>query len=440
MVLHEVEVARAPLCARLAVPPSKSLQQRAIALALTADGRSRIVAAGDPAGDVVALAAAASLLSGADVPSAGDLDGRFGPAGLGASRESLVLDLRRNATGLRLATVLAALRPAGARTLLTGDARLLARPHGPLLRALERLGAVAHRKPSGSIRVVARPRSPRSLSPRPLSLPAGASSQYATALLLGAPRLGGLRLRPSGAAVSRGYLALTLDTLAAFGVTATVEGDVVAVPAGPPRATRFVVEPDASSAAALWAAAAVVGGAVEVQGLAASTRQPDAALLDVLGRMGAVVERTPAGEARVRAHGERLRAPGDVDLRDAPDLAPLVAALAAGADGATRVVGAPHLRHKESDRIAACVAAVRAVGGEAEECADGFRVEGRPLSGGVVRVRGDHRIALAFGALGLRVPSVVLDGAEAVEKSWPGFVGVLTALARGTTPAPSTAP
>lgn len=440
MVLHEVESARAPLDARLRVPASKSLQQRAIALALLADGRSRIVtevaegvAEGAPAGDAVVLAAAASRLADRPVLPSGDLDGAFGESGLGASRRSIVLDLGRNATGLRLSTALAALRPEGARTLLRGDRRLLARPHVPLLRALKRLGAVAHRRHSGAIRVVARARSPHSLH-RPLALPATASSQFATALLLVAPRWGGLHLLLDRDPVSTGYVTLTLDVLAAFGVPARAEGGAIVVPAAAPRATRFVVEPDASSAAVVWAAAALRGGVAEVVGLPAGTRQPDAALLPILERMGAAVTGAPAGEARVRAGGDRLRGAGDVDLRASPDLAPLVAALAAGADGVTRVVHAPHLRHKESDRIAACVAAVRALGGTAEEAADGFLVEGRPLRGGVVEVRGDHRIALAFGALGLAVSGVVLDGAEAVEKSWPGFLNVLAALARGTQP------
>jgi 3-phosphoshikimate 1-carboxyvinyltransferase len=432
VALHPVEPARAPLAVRLSVPPAKSLQQRALALALLADGRSTIVAGGAPAGDSVALAAALSSIAGRDVPPAGDVDGAWTAAGLGPSRRSLVLDLRRNATGLRLSLVLAALRPPGARTLLRGDPRLLERPHGPLLRALTRLGAVAHRRRSGAIRVVARP-----LALEPISLDASASSQFATALLLGAPRMGGIDLRLVGRPVSQGYLDLTLAALAAFSVPVVVTpagphaaASRFVVPAAVPRATRFVVEPDASSAAVWWAAAAMAGGAAEVEGLPADTRQPDAALLPVLSRMGATVERTPAGEARVRASGDRLVGAGDVDLRASPDLAPLVAALAAGASGRTRVVHAPHLRLKESARIAACVAAVRAVGGAAEEAADGFVVDGGDLHGGVVDVRGDHRIALAFGALGLRVEGVVLGGAEAVEKSYPGFLEVLAAVAR----------
>src|SRR5262249_19158826 len=153
-------------------------------------------------------------------------------------------------------------------------------------------------------------------------------------------------------------------------------------PAATPRCGRFVVEPDASSAAVWWAAAALSGGCARVPGLLATSSQPDVVALDVLARMGAVVEVDRAGIPSVAGTGRRLLGAGEVALGDAPDLAPLVAALAAGADGETRVVGAPHLREKESDRIATCVAAVRSLGGEAEPTDDGFAVKGRPVHGG----------------------------------------------------------
>jgi 3-phosphoshikimate 1-carboxyvinyltransferase len=276
------------------------------------------------------------------------------------------------------------------------------------------------------VRVVAAP-----LATRPLSIDATRSSQHATAILVAATRLGGVTLTLRGEPVSRAYLALTLESLAAFGVEARVEGPVVVVGGAPPRGARVVVEPDASSAAAWWAAAALTSGDAVVAGLPASTSQPDAALLDVLARMGARVERAPTGEARVVGTGALVGA-GDVDLRATPDLAPLVAALAAGAQGTTRVVHAPHLADKESDRIATCVAAVRAVGGDADPSPGGFVVRGRPLSGGRVLVAGDHRLALAFGVLGLAVEGVTLSGASAVAKSWPGFLEAVDRAARGS--------
>ncbi len=419
-----VPTASGPVRGTFSVPPSKSLHQRALAIAVLAEGSSQIEAEGEPAGDTGVLARALFAMGGRPVSPIGTIEGAFASGALGTSKESIRLGLERNGTGLRISTALATLRPEGARTLVTGDRRLLARPHGPLLAALRRLGGHVRRRHSGSIRIVA-----GGIRGGEVSIRADTSSQFATALMLVAPRVGGLSLRLVNAPVSAPYVALTAGVLRAFGVPTGVKGERIRVEGVAPRATRYRVEPDASSAAVWWAAAALTGGDVVVNGLAATTAQADARLLGILGEMGATVSTTLAGEARVVGPGGRLRAPGDVDLRDSPDLAHLVAALAASAEGTTRVVNAPHLRAKESDRVASAVAAVRAVGGDAEAREDGFVVRGRPLVGGAVPVRRDHRVALAFGVLGLAVPGVSLLGAEAATKSYPGFLSELARAA-----------
>ena len=429
MVDWVVPTASAPIRGTFLVPPSKSIHQRALALAVLSEGVSRIETDGDPGEDVVGLARALSALVGRDVPPRGSVEGAFGSEGLGSGRESLALEFGRNATGFRIAAALTCLRPSGARTLLRGDRRLLARPHGPLLRAIGSLGGHAIRKPSGSVRVIA-----GGIAGGEVSLAATRSSQFATALAIAATRWGGISIRLVGDAASIGYLDLTIESLRAFGVDASREGNAIRVPGAPPRAANVVVEADASSAAAWWTAAALTGGAAIVPTLHADSRQPDTALLGVLSRMGASVERRPDGTVQVRGPASGLSGAGDVDLRGSPDLAPLVAALAAGAAGETRVVGAPHLRLKESDRIASVVSAVRAIGGDAEECEDGFVVRGvgaGRLTGGIVDAAGDHRLVLAFGALGLAVPGVSVRGAEAVGKSYPAFREAAGRAARG---------
>lgn len=430
MATLAVPPATGPVEVVLDVPPSKSLHQRALLLAVLGDrgAATDLVARGPVPEDVVRFAAALSGLVGRVVPPVGTVLGAVGDDGaLEGGRDRRRLDLGMNGTGLRLAVTAAGLRPLGARTLLTGRPRLRARPHDVLLRALARLGAHARRRPTGALRALG-----RRWDRHDVAMAADRSSQPASALLLNAPRQGGLALTLVGKGVSRGYLALTEHVLAAFGCPVATRGPVRVVAAGAPRCARFVVEPDASSAAVWWAAAAVTGGRARVRGLGAGSAQPDVAALAVLTRFGARVEAGPDGDAVVVGPA-RLVGAGEVDLRDSPDLAPLVAALAAGADGETRVVGAPHLRDKESDRIETAVAAVRALGGDADGTDDGFVVRGRPLVGGVVRVAGDHRLALAFGVLGLRVAGVVLAGVEAVAKSYPGFPAVLAAVAGGAT-------
>jgi 3-phosphoshikimate 1-carboxyvinyltransferase len=422
--LWRVPRATSPLRGAFEVPPSKSVHQRALVLATLAEGASSIEAAGDPGDDVLRLAAALSLLSGRPVAPTGTVEGAFGTSGLGRSRASLRLDLGMNATGLRLLCALACLRPSGARTLLTGAPRLRARPTRPLLRALARLGAHVRRRPTGAVRAIG-----GGLRPGRVAMRADVSSQFASALCLAAPRFGGVGVALVGEPVSSGYLALTVGVLRTFGVEAVARGREVTVPGTPPRAARVRVEGDASSAAVWWAAAAATGGDARTPSVPGLSAQPDLALLPVLARMGASVAASPGGEEGVRVRGPDdarpvLRAPGEVDLRHAPDLAPLVGALGALAEGETRVVGAPQLRLKESDRVATVVAAARAIGAEAEPRPDGFVVRGPARRGGVVDAAGDHRVVLAFAVAGLVVP-VAIRGARAVAKSWPGFPDAL---------------
>lgn len=436
MIVRTLPCAAAPVVGRFPVPASKSLSQRALALALLAEGESEIVAAGPTPDDVTGFARALSGIGGRPVPACGRVSGAFHPRGLGAGKASVRCDLGRNATGLRLALVLAGLRPPGARTLLSGDRRLLHRPHRPLLRALSTLGAHVRRRHSGSLRVLGAP-----WSRHRIALESSGSSQYASALLLAAPRAGGLRLTLTGDAVSSGYLGLTVSTLRAFGVPVGREGATTVVEACAPQAGRYVIEPDASSAAVWWTVAALTGGRIHVAGLPRDTAQPDAALLPILARMGARVSSTPGGEALVEGPPEgELVGAGDVDLRATPDLAPLLGALAARARGDTRVVRAEHLRSKESDRVDTVVAALVACGVRALPAPDGFVVSGGGARGGKVRVEGDHRIALAFGALGLVVPGVELVGAEAVSKSWPGGLDRLEEAATAARGEPSPPP
>lgn len=408
---HAGGVAPPPSPLGVRVPASKSIEQRVRALAALCATPPRIVRLGEaPAGrDVVLLSRALDAL------------GPWTDGSLGIDRRSLRLDLGLGATGLRVTTALAVLRPSGARTLVTGRPPLLARPHRPLRLALERLGAHVRRKPSGSLRVIA-----GGVRGGAVDVDGTRSSQYASALALIAPRLGGLTIRVRGPVVSAAYLDLTIEALRAFGVPARRESlgaDVVLdVPGAEPTADVVTVPPDASAAAGRYAAAALAGESIVVPGLRRDGSQPDLAVLDVLEAMGATVDADPAGQARVTGPAGRLRAAGEVDLRASPDLLPVLAALAATADGTTRFVGAPHLKHKETDRRVTVARGIEALGGDATVTDDGLVVRGTALHPGTVAVGGDHRLAFAFAVLARCVPGVRLEGASAASKSDPWFL------------------
>jgi len=413
-----VATARSPVQGGRRVPSSKSLHQRALFLAALSERDTRLEA-GDarPGDDVRRLRAALQALGP-----------RWIDGALGASRERVEVDLGLGATGFRYAMAAATLRPAGATTLVRGQPGLLRRPHAVLRRALGTLGGHVRRRHSGAMRVIG-----GGVQGRPLTVRADVSSQYASALLLLAPRIGGLELTLVDRPVSRPYLELTLSVLEAFGVPVEATGldgpgACIRVSEAAPRLDVFPIEADASCGAPWWAAAVLTGGEAWIEDLPADTRQADAALLPVLERMGAAVDAGPGGSALVRGP-KRLVAPGDVDLVDASDLVPVVGVLAAAAEGETRIHGAGHVQHKESDRLRTVAGGICALGGHAEVDGTDVVIRGGGLTGGQVDVAGDHRIALAFGVLGLRVPGVLLRGAEAVDKSYPSFLDELAAAA-----------
>jgi 3-phosphoshikimate 1-carboxyvinyltransferase len=251
-------------------------------------------------------------------------------------------------------------------------------------------------------------------------LAGGRSSQFASALLMAAPRFEtGLSLAIEGDLVSRPYVRLTAAVMRRFGVEVSEGEGRFAVAAGQEyRPADFAIEGDWSSASYLFAAAAITAGRVEIAGLDPASTQGDAGLLDLLRRMGCRTVNAPDG---VVVEGpERLRG-ADADLRDMPDLAPAVAVLALFADGPTRIHGVPHLRFKETDRIAALCAGIAALGGEADPRPDGLEVRPRPLRGGTIDPQGDHRLAMAFAIAGLRVPGVEILDPDCVGKSYPRF-------------------
>lgn len=394
-----VPPAAGPVRGTFAVPPSKSIHQRALALAaLSGTGVDVLPAAGclPPGEDVRRFTAATRAL------------GPWSGAALGASRESLSLDLGENGTGFRFAIALATLRPAGARTLVRGRPVLMRRPHGVLLRSLERLGAHIKRRSSGAVRVLGG----GVQGARTLHVDIARSSQYASALLLLAPRIGGLTIELPEGASSRAYVRITERVLGMFGVGVEASKTRIHVPRADPEATTIRVEADASAAACWRAAAALTGGEVTIPGLATDSAQPDAAIADVL-----------------RALAQPERAP--LDLRDCSDLVFLAGVLAAVAEGETHICGVAHTRRKESDRVQVLVRGLQALGAHASiEADDSLRVRGGPLRGARVDCAGDHRAAIAFGVLGLRVPGIVLGGAECVRKSQPSFLEDLARAAR----------
>jgi 3-phosphoshikimate 1-carboxyvinyltransferase len=405
---------------RVTAPPSKSHAIRALVCAALADGTSTLEGLSRCDADDVKRTVAALKTFGFAV----ERDRVRGEGGK-IPKPNVTLDLGGSATAFRFLTAVAALGPGP--TKLTGDGTLLRRPMDAIVAPLRALGVTVTGDERGGhvlppLVVAGGPPSGDALP----SIDTSDTSQALSALMLIAPGLRNPKWPKACAdvallsdAVSRPYITMTDQVVTAFGMWTTA----------PRVAVRYVgrdlqIEGDWSSAAYALAAAAVTGGDVHVDGLAWESAQADRAIARLLSEFGAAVRSEEGG---VHAIGGDRR-PLDADLKDAPDLAPLVGALGCVATGTTRVGGAAHLRLKESDRIATVVAAARALGCEARERPDGFEIDGPAKRGGRIETKHDHRVAMAFAVAGLAVPGVVIDRPRCVAKSWPGFWSALRAL------------
>jgi 3-phosphoshikimate 1-carboxyvinyltransferase len=179
----------------------------------------------------------------------------------------------------------------------------------------------------------------------------------------------------------------------------------------------YEIEPDASAASYFYAAAAIIGGQVQVPGLTAHSLQGDMRFVDVLGTMGAHVVRSEHG---ITVHGGPLCGI-DVDMNDISDTVMTLGAVACFADGPTTIRNVGHIRHKETDRLAALATELRRVGAGVEEFADGLTITPGRLHGAEIETYNDHRMAMSLALVGLRVPGVVIRNPGCVAKTYPDF-------------------
>lgn len=420
-----------PLDATIRVPGSKSLTNRALVAAALAVGTSRLTGVLFADDTEAMLDSLGRLGIDLEVDRAGATVTVVGTGGV-LPPGPIELDARMSGTTARFLAPLLAWGPGPYR--LDGAEQMRARPMGDGFDALVRLGAriEALDQPGhlpATITGVDEAAAPAGSSE--VRLRADASSQFVSGLLLSAPlRPAGLVVRLDGEVVSRPYLDMTVRVMADFGVPVDQPDDrTFVVPAGPYRAADHAIEPDASAASYFFAAAAIAGGRVRVVGLGRDAVQGDVRFVDVLERMGARVERE-ADHIEVSAGPAGLRGV-TADLTDFSDTAQTLAATAVFADGPTTVTGIGFIRRKETDRVAAVVTELRRCGIEAREDDDGFTIEPGIPAPTTIRTYDDHRMAMSFALLGLRVDGIAIDDPGCVAKTFPGFWEVFDSLPAG---------
>ncbi|GAA4367866.1 3-phosphoshikimate 1-carboxyvinyltransferase [Agromyces bauzanensis] len=418
-------VAVGPLASVVALPGSKSLTNRELVLAALADGHSTLQAPLWSRDSELMLEGLRALGTRFErMPGTGGFgdDLRVIPADELVG--STTIDCGLAGTVMRFVPPVAAL--ALGPTTFDGDEGARRRPMGASIQGLRALGVDIDDDGRGALPFTVH--GTGRVEGGAIELDASASSQFVSGLLLAAPRFErGLDLRHTGERLpSLPHIEMTIAALRARGVDVTTpEPGHWQVAPGAIRAIDVAIEPDLSSAAPFLVAALVAGGHVTVTGWPEQTTQVGAQLAVLLPRFGARVsidddrltvrapEPTPDGGRGIRG--------ADLDLSEAGELVPNVVALAAFADGPSTFTGIGHIRHHETDRLAALAAELNGLGGHVTELDDGLRIEPAPLHGGPWHAYADHRMATTGAIVGLAVPGVVVDDIASTGKTLPQF-------------------
>jgi 3-phosphoshikimate 1-carboxyvinyltransferase len=413
---------RGPLDARVRPPGSRSLTNRALLTAALARGES-VLSGATESDDALAMREGLRAL-GVPIRVDGETWSVSGCAGRLPARGRVNVDVRASGTTARFLTAAATLTPAGVEVVLDGSARMRERPIGDLAAALRGLGAAVETLGPGGCPPV-RVRG-GGLAGGAIAIDAKRSSQYVSGVLLAAPCAAcdvELSL-VEGRLVSRPFVDLTLQVMNEFGADAgwTADGGL-RVAHGGYAGRRYAIEPDAQAAVYAFAAAAITGGRVVVEGIGAASRQPDLRVLEVLERMGCRVRRGADAIELAAPAGALTGVSCDGDPM--PDAVLALAVVALFANGPTEIRNLGTLRIKESDRLAALETEIRRLGGRAEAGPDWLRIEPAPLRGAAIETYADHRMAMSFALAGLAVPGLAIRDPGCVAKTWPGFFAAL---------------
>ena len=404
--------AAGPVSSTLRLPGSKSMTARALVLSALADGPSEILR---PlrARDTTLMAAGLRAL-GAAIDTDSDERWSVEP---GPLRGPAQIDVGLAGTIMRFAPPVAAL--ADGTVTFDGDPHARNRPLRPIVEALRALGAVVDASSTGGLPLTVR--GTGLVEGGEAVIDASASSQFVSGLLLSAPRFTkGLVLRHEGPPVpSAPHLQMTVHMLRAAGaVVDDTVPDVWSVEPGVLSGRRWEIESDLSGAVPFFAAAMVTGGSVTLAGWPARSWQPVDRLTALLTQLGALVTHGPEG---LTVHGTGVLHGIRADLSAVSELTPVVAALAALADGPSELRGVAHIRGHETDRLAALARELTKVGASVVEHPDGLEITPGPLRAATFETYADHRMAHAAAVVGLAVEGIVLSDVACTAKTLPEF-------------------
>ena len=405
-----------PLGATIDVPGSKSITNRVLLLAAMADGIS-VLKSALLSDDTYSMVAALRTL-GIDV-AVNETDRIITVHGRGGVIPAVSANLDIGGAGTSMRFLAGFLTLGHGRFRLDGNGRMRQRPIDSLLKAMRQLGIDARSENNEGFPPIIIDTASIASVGQEVTIDAGLSSQFASALLMPAPLWPhGLMLSVMGEA-ARPFIDMTVDLMKRWGVEVLSDGDRIMVPGGQRySATNFTIEPDATSASYFTAAAALVGGKVTIRGLKQDSVQGDLRFLDILEQMGTEVRWHSDG---VDVIGSGRLAGIDVPMNTMPDVVATLAAIAPFASSPTHIRRVGFIRHHESDRIRALATELARLGARVREFDDGLEIRPSLLHQAVVETYEDHRIAMAFAVAGLKVAGLKIKNPGCVAKTYPEF-------------------
>ena len=418
---REIVPVSRPVSGTIRPPGSKSLTNRALVVAALAEGTSHLTGVLDSRDTQVMIDSLRRLGIAVEHSPA---DCSIVVSGCSGRPPVAVADLwlENSGTSIRFLTALCALGRGTFR--LDGNARMRERPIGDLLESLRQFGiSVAAELGTDCPPVVL---TSDGLRGGTTTVNADVSSQFLSAILMAAPCAASpVEIRLAGEMVSEPYVEMTWKVMSQFGVNVDRDepGRYLIRPQSY-RGRSYDIEPDASAASYFFAAAAVTGGEITVEGLTANALQGDVFFVSALERMGCEV--TWNAES-ITVRGRELHGI-DIDMNAISDTAQTLACVAPFATGPTRIRNVAHMRHKETDRVAAVVTELQRLGLSVEEHPDGMTIHPGPLQTGTVATYDDHRMAMSFALLGLRVPGIVIADPGCTSKTYPHYFDDLDRL------------
>jgi 3-phosphoshikimate 1-carboxyvinyltransferase len=431
-----------PLNATVRVPGSKSLTNRALLIASLCKGTTRLANA--LFSDDSRYFARALQTLGFDV-QLDEANHEMTVTGLGGKIPAAKAELYIGNAGTAARFLSAFLTLGNGEYILDGDPRMRERPIGDLVEALTQLGCNIQSALQGDGRPLTTDHHPLSIVNGQIcppikiiasSLSGGAttiagdiSSQFLSALLMVAPYAQNpIEITLSTELNSKPYVDMTIAIMKDFGIEIIRDGysSFTIRPNHYSLISNYSIESDSSAASYFFAAPAICGGAVTVQNISRKSVQGDIAFLDVLTKMGCTV--TEADNS-ITVHRPSSIVGLDVDMRDIPDTAQTLAAVAPFVSSPTRIRGIASARVKETDRVHGTCSELTRLGVRVEEHEDGMTIHPcERFEPATIQTYNDHRMAMAFSLIGLRVPGVTIENPSCVSKTFPNYFETLETL------------